>query len=122
MDKQYLPGCLHQPPAPTDDRELLCVKNLAGLLLRMLRPWTYGVEPYVGKPVPQRASSLTLPLIRERQIVMSVGILRNQGDSFLVGRSRLGQALHLIKHIAEVEKGECILGVGQRRTPVVLLG
>ena len=53
---------------------------------------------------------------------MRVGILRNQRDSLLISGRRLGQPLHLVEHIAEVEECERILGVRIGCSPVVFLG
>ena len=107
-----LPCYLYQTATTADDRQLLRIENLACLILRVLRPWTDRIEPYVGEPVPQCPTTLSLPLIREREIVVGVGILRNKRNGFLVGGGCLSEALHLVKHIAKVKEGERVLGVG----------
>ena len=122
MREKVYPATFTRPPAAADDRQLLRVQNLARLLLRVLRPWADGVEPHVREPVPQRAPALSLSLVGERQVVVRVGVLRNQCDGLLVGGGCFGQPLHLVEHIAQIEERERILGVGDGRLAVVLLG
>ena len=117
-----LPCYLYQTATTADDRQLLRIENLACLILRVLRPWTDRIEPYVGEPVPQRPTTLSLPLIREREIVVGIGILRDKRNGLLVGGGCLSEALHLIEHIAEVKEGERVLGVGKGSPSIVLLG
>jgi hypothetical protein len=88
----------------------------------MLRPWADGVESHVGEPVAQGSPALALTLVCEGKIVVRVGILGDQRDGFLIGGSRLSQSLHLIKHVAEVEECERVLGVGDGGFAVMLLG
>jgi hypothetical protein len=75
-------------------------------------PGAHGVEAHIGEPVAQGAAAMALALVGEREVVVRVGVLRHQGNGSLVGGDGVGQALHLVEHVAQVEEGQRVLGVG----------
>ena len=70
----------------------------------------------------QGAAALAHAFMGERQVVVSVGVLRYELNGALVGGDRFGQALQLVQHIAQVEKSQRVVGVDLRGGAIALLG
>jgi len=77
----------------------------------------------VGEPVAEGAAAMSLALVGEGEVVVRVGVLRDEGDGALVGGDgvRSGR-LSSSSTFAEVEEGEGVLGVGLGGAAVELLG
>src|SRR6185437_704420 len=91
---------LHEAAGAADDAETLAGENLLGLHLGVRGPGSNGIEADVFEPVTKGAPAMALPLLREREVVMRVGVLRYEVDGAFVSGDRLGQALELVEHIA----------------------
>ena len=113
---------LDQAAGTRNDGEALGREDLLGLRHGVGSPGADGVEADVGEPVTEGAAAVALALVGEGQVVVRVGVLRDEGDGALVGGNRVGQPLELVEHVAEVEEGERVLGVGLGGAAVELLG
>src|SRR5580658_1472108 len=108
----------HRAPVTRHNRQPLVAKNPLLLRLGMRRPWPARIQLDVPRPVPQSPPRLLHTLIRQRQVIVCVGVLRNQLQRALIGRDRLRQPLQLIQDIAEVEECQRVLRIGLRRAPI----
>ncbi len=68
------------------------------------------------------AAAFALTLECEGEVVMCVGVLRDQGDGLTIGFDGLVEALHLVEDVAEIEEGEGVAGVSLGGTAVEAFG
>jgi hypothetical protein len=59
----------------------------------------------------QCTAALALTLVCKSEVVVRVGVVRNERYGFLVGLGGIVEALHLIEDVAEVEECEGVLGI-----------
>jgi hypothetical protein len=109
---------LHQPPMPRHDRQPLAAQDLLRLPARVARPRPGRIEPRIACPVAQRLARLFQSFIRQRQVVVRIGILRNQRQRTLVGYDCLVQPLLLVQNIAQIEERQRIFRISLGRQPV----
>ena len=95
-----------------DDLQLVGFEDARDLIARMDRPWTGVVELEIDLPVLQCLARFAQTLVSQRQVVMGVGICGGQLDRGLIGRNRFDDSAGFVQHIAEVEVGQRVAGVG----------
>src|SRR5438270_12105062 len=90
---------LHEATAAAHDGKPFMAQDLLCLSLGVVCPRTDWVKPYIHHPVAQRAATMSLPLVCQSEVVMRVGILRDERNGPLIRRDRIGQPLQLVQNV-----------------------
>ena len=67
-------------------------------------------------------AALAAALVGERQVIVGVGVGGRERDGLEIGGDGLVQTFQLIEHVAEIEVGQHVTGVGHGGAAVELFG
>src|SRR6185437_5938476 len=86
--------------ATGDDEQMVGLNQSAGLSARVVGAWSAWIQPAIRHPMRQCTTMLADTLIRQRQIIVSVGVSGNDANRRFVGIDRFVQTLQLDKCIS----------------------
>ena len=95
-----------------DDRETFVIEDFPDLLAGVDGPAALLIEFEIGGPVAEGGSTLAESFVAESKIVMRVGVSGDEADGSAISGDGFGKALQFIEHIAEIEEGEGVFGIG----------
>ena len=95
-----------------NDDQVFAAEKLANLAAGVFGPGSMVVELDVGAPVAQRGALLAAALIGERQVVVGIGVGWRESDGFEIGGDGFVETFELIEHVAQIEIGQHVAGIG----------
>src|SRR5277367_3772601 len=101
--------------------QVLTAQQLANLAARMVRPRPALVQPDIHLPVSQRPPPLTLTLVSQRKVVVSIRIIGRQRNSPRIRLDRFVGPVQLVEHIPKIEEGQDVGRISLGGPPIKLL-